>query len=156
MTTSSEKPKSSGVSGTFVAPLVDLFDNLRLLWIVALPVRSRLETKLQTRQSHSIMPLPEFTPDEAYLINCIKSSRGARFANPYMWSYLIGGAIIAGFAATYDSFPMLLSAFVVVIGFRVYEERFQAKWLPQWQAIIAKYEVAADANDGTSDESDQP
>ncbi|MDB2686917.1 hypothetical protein N9Y42_06865 [Mariniblastus sp.] len=38
---------------------------------------------------------------------------------------------------------MLLSTFAVVIGFRIYEELFQAKWLPLWRSIIAKYEAAA-------------
>ena len=38
---------------------------------------------------------------------------------------------------------MLLSAVAVVIGFRIYEELFQSKWLPLWRSIIAKYEAAA-------------
>jgi hypothetical protein len=42
---------------------------------------------------------------------------------------------------------MLLSAFAVVCGFRIYEERYQAKWTPRWRAIIDKYEAAALANE---------
>ena len=68
-------------------------------------------------------------------------------------AYVITGALLAGFAANFESIPMMLSAFVVVCGFRIYEERFQTKWVPMWQSIIAKYEAAAGV-ESTSAESD--
>lgn len=89
------------------------------------------------------MPLPDFTPDERYLINAVKSPGAAGSWNSYMWGYVIGGAIMAGFAAYHESIPMLLTAFAVVCGFRIYEERCQARWLPLWRSIIEKYEAAA-------------
>lgn len=36
---------------------------------------------------------------------------------------------------------MMLAAFVIVVGFRIYEEMFQSKWLPLWPFIISKYEA---------------
>ena len=59
-----------------------------------------------------------------------------------MWGYVVAGSVLAAFGAYQSSIPMLLSAFVVAIGFRIYEELFQSKWLPIWRSIIAKYEAA--------------
>ena len=87
------------------------------------------------------MPLPDFTDDEQYLINCVKSPGATQQSNSYMWGYLIGGALIAGFAAYCQNIPMMLAAFIVVFGFRTYEERFQSKWTPLWKSIIEKYET---------------
>ena len=89
------------------------------------------------------MPLPGFTDDERYLINRVKSPSANQQSNSYMWSYVIGGVLVAGFAAYYQSISMMLAAFVVVCGFRIYEERFQSKWTPLWKSIIEKYESAA-------------
>ena len=89
------------------------------------------------------MPLPDFTDDERYLINCAKSTAANAQTNSYMWGYVIAGSVLAGFGAYQSSIPMLLSAFAVVIGFRIYEELFQSKWLPLWRSIIAKCEAAA-------------
>lgn len=89
------------------------------------------------------MPLPDFTKDEQYLINYVKSTSAAGGSGAYMWTYVISGALIAGFAAYYGSIPMMVAAFVVVCGFRVYEERFQSRCMPMWRSIIAKYEAAA-------------
>jgi len=87
------------------------------------------------------MPLPNFTDDEQYLINCAKSTKVN--GQSYMWGYLVAGAALVGFGAYHDSVPMMLCAFAVVCGFRIYEEIFQSKWLPLWRSIIAKYEAAA-------------
>lgn len=89
------------------------------------------------------MPLPDFTDDEQYLINYVKSPSAAQRSYSYMWGYVIGGALLAGFAAYYQSIPMMLAAFVVVCGFRIYEERLTSKWTPLWKSIIEKYESAA-------------
>ena len=94
------------------------------------------------------MPLPDFTDDERYLINCAKSTAATSQTNSYMWGYLIGGAFLAGFGAYHNNVPMMFSAFVVVCGFRIYEELFQSKWLPLWRSIIAMYEDAAHADAG--------
>ena len=86
------------------------------------------------------MPLPNFTDDELYLINFLKSPNAA--GSSYMLAYVVGGVIIAGFAAYFGSIPMMLAAFVVVCSFRIYEERYQMKWMPLWRSIIDKYETA--------------
>lgn len=89
------------------------------------------------------MPLPDFTPDERYLVNYVKSPRAAGAGNFYMWGYVIGVSFFAGIAAYQESIPMLLSAYVIVCGFRIYEERYGARWMPVWRSIINKFEAAA-------------
>jgi hypothetical protein len=89
------------------------------------------------------MPLPHFTNDEQYLINCVKSPTASTSASAYMWGYIVTGALIAGFSAWKEDTLLMLCAFVIVCGFRVYEERFQAKWVPLWKSIIEKYEYAS-------------
>lgn len=86
------------------------------------------------------MSLPDFTDDERYLINFVKSPKAG--GSSYMLGYVVGAVIIAGFAAHYGSIPMMLAAFVVVCGFRVYEECYQVKWMPLWRSIVDKYEAA--------------
>ena len=95
------------------------------------------------------MPLPDFTDDERYLINFAKSTAATNQTNSYMWGYVIAGSVLAGFGAYQSSIPMILIAFVIVIGFRIYEELFQFKWIPLWRSIITKYEAAA-LGDGES------
>ena len=102
------------------------------------------------------MPLPDFNNDEQYLIGCLKSSKASRTSNSYMWGYIIGSALIAGFAAYYENVWMMLAAFVIVCSFRVYEERLQSRWMPYWQSIIEKYEAAAtDADQAAVSDLDQ-
>jgi hypothetical protein len=88
------------------------------------------------------MPRPEFTNDEQYLLSFVQTTHSVHQNNPFMWSYLLSGLLLAGFAAYNESTLMLLSAFLVVCGFRVYEEQSQARWIPIWRSIIEKYENA--------------
>ena len=93
--------------------------------------------------------MPDFTNEEKYLISSIKSRGGAS----YMWCYLISGIVIAGISAYYESIIGMASAFLVVCGFRVYEDRLQAKSMPAFRSIIEKYENAVgNKNDGKSTE----
>ena len=89
------------------------------------------------------MPLPDFTSDEQYLINCLKSPKASANPNSYMWGYIIGASLFAALAAYHENVLMMLVAFVLVCGFRVYEERLQSAWTPHWKSIIEKYEAAA-------------
>jgi hypothetical protein len=86
------------------------------------------------------MPAPAFTREEEYLISLLRGD--IQESSAFMWSYLLPGLALAGFAAVYDSVWMVLSAFVVVCGFRVYEESFAKKWKPTYRSIILKYEEA--------------
>lgn len=88
------------------------------------------------------MPMPDFSDDENYLINCAKSPDVSKSSSSYTWGYLIASAGLAGVAIYENNFWLLFSAFVMVCGFRIYEERFQAKWLPHWKSIINKFEEA--------------
>lgn len=89
------------------------------------------------------MPLPEFTHDEQYLISYVKSPRAAHGSNSHMWGYMIGASMIAASGFYHNSVPTLLIAFVLVCGFRLYENRYHSKWIPLWRSIIDKYEAAA-------------
>ena len=93
------------------------------------------------------MPLPEFTNDEQYVLSFIKSPKMVGASSAYMWGYILGGIIIAGFGAYFSNVLMMAAAFVVVCGFRIYEERYQLKSIPLWRSIIEKYEAAAVSND---------
>ena len=88
------------------------------------------------------MTRPEFTADEEFIIAYTKSPRAVGDSIAYLCGYIIGGAIVAGVAAYYDSVLMMLAAFIIVCGFRVYEEWFQYRWFPCWRSIIGKYEAA--------------
>ncbi|HRX80484.1 MAG: hypothetical protein H6821_03725 [Planctomycetaceae bacterium] len=96
------------------------------------------------------MPLPDFTHDERYLVESAKSPRAAYASSSYMYGYVLPASFFAGIAAYQGSVPMLLTAFVVVCGFRIYEERHQARWLPVWRSVIDKYEAAVLEAQGSS------
>jgi hypothetical protein len=103
------------------------------------------------------MPLPDFTDDEQYLVNSVKSPNAAGKSNSYMWGYIIGAVTFAGFGVYHENVPMLLTALVVVVSFRIYEERYQMKWMPHWRSIIVKYEAAcvAESEDRTDNPQDE-
>lgn len=100
----------------------------------------------------TLMPLPNFNAEEQYLINGVRSSNAFGNSSSYMWGYLVGGAMVAGFAVYYDNIWMMLVAFVIVCGFRIYEERIQSRWMPYWRSIIEKYESAANSKEVDSTE----
>jgi hypothetical protein len=86
------------------------------------------------------MAMPQFTDEERYLINYVRAEKTA--SNSYMFTYLVSGLVLAGFGAYTGSTTMMMSAFLVVCGFRVYEEMHGSKWTPVWRSIILKYEQA--------------
>ena len=92
------------------------------------------------------MAYPDFSPDEQYLLSYAKSAEGSRTLNPYMWSYLIGGSALFGFSAYNLSIAFMVIAFGLVVGFRLYEERYYFRWTPIWRSIIAKFEAALEEN----------
>ncbi len=88
------------------------------------------------------MPRPDFTNEERYLIESIKSRDSASVLNSNAWSYVICSALIAGSAAYYGDIAMMTIAFVIICGYRFYEWKQQQKWDPIWRSIIEKFESA--------------
>ena len=91
------------------------------------------------------MTRPNFTADETYLISYVKSSHG-RPANSYMWGYLISSSFVFGFGVYQASIPVMVIAFIVLVGFRLYEEWYGSKWTPIWRCIVEKFESALDGD----------
>jgi hypothetical protein len=88
------------------------------------------------------MPLPEFTDKERFFIQYVESPKMAAGSTSYMWAYVLGGTVLAVVAAYVGSIRLMGAAFVVVCGFRIYEERYQKSWMPVWRSIVNKYEAA--------------
>jgi hypothetical protein len=88
------------------------------------------------------MTEPHFTADEQYLIHSAKAPSVLRASNTYMWTYLASSCILAGFAAYHGLVPMMLSAFIVLCGFRIYEESYTRKWEAVTRTVLMKYEAA--------------
>jgi hypothetical protein len=101
-----------------------------------------LQRDARLPQEFLSMPQPEFTSEEKYLLNYLKSDSARQTSNPFLWGYLLGGVLLAGFAAYHENPAMMLSAFAVVCGFRLYEEWHQRRYQPLWRSIIQKYEQA--------------
>jgi hypothetical protein len=92
------------------------------------------------------MPNPDFTPQEKYVISYLKSPAAIRSSASFMWGYVIGSILLAGCGVYFDSVFVLIVAFIVLIGFRIYEEQYQKGWLPVWCSIVRKYETALEAS----------
>src|SRR5688500_7635043 len=85
--------------------------------------------------------MPKFTDDEQYLLTAIRSENNSS-GGDFMWGYILGAVAFAGFAAYHENTLMMLCAFAVVCGFRIYEERYHAQWQSVFRSIIAKYDQA--------------
>lgn len=92
------------------------------------------------------MKCPKFTAQEQYLINYMRSADAAGRSRGYSLGYVVVACVVAGYGALNDSIPMVVIGFLVVVGFRVYEEWYQSRWSPVWRSIFNKYEAAL-AND---------
>jgi hypothetical protein len=90
------------------------------------------------------MPMPTFTADEQYLLNSLKSS-AAKEPNVFMWGYLLGCSLLFALAVYYSEIPFMTVSFIVLCGFRFYEDQYSRKWTPLWRSIIDKYEAAIPA-----------
>jgi hypothetical protein len=86
------------------------------------------------------MPIPTFTPDEKCLIDAIRGDRTQSFSDVLVYS--LAGMALAAFGVFYDSVWMMLSAFVILCGYRVWEEWRQARWRPILRSIVLKYDQA--------------
>ncbi len=93
-------------------------------------------------QGPFLMALPEFTPDEAYFIGCVKSPSYMGISSAFPLGYMVGSRVLAGFGLYHENLLMIASAFVVLCGFRFYEARLESKSIPVWRSIIEKYESA--------------
>lgn len=82
------------------------------------------------------------------MISAVKALESTTlWLNTFMWGYLFGGALLAGFGAYHEHVPMMLTALAVVCGIRIYEEWLHQKGMPLWRSIISKYEAALDGDD---------
>lgn len=86
------------------------------------------------------MPMPTFTGEEQYVISVMRGD--VKDTGAFMWTYLLSAGAIAAFAAYYENIWMMLSAFIVLCGVRIYEEWWGLKWRPVSRSIIVKYEAA--------------
>ena len=93
------------------------------------------------------MARPEFTVEEQYLINYMRSGRGDSPWNPYTLGYSLSATILAGFGIYTDSLAMLVWALLLVCGFRVYEDIHQSRGQRTWRSILDKYEAAIQSMD---------
>ena len=87
------------------------------------------------------MPLPEFSEEEKYLIEYVKS-KSERSWDGHVIGILVGGVFLCFLGAWYNNVMLMICAFVVLCGFKLYEEQYQRKCLPIWRSIFAKYESA--------------
>ena len=92
------------------------------------------------------MAMPQFTAEELYIINYVRAKEA--HSHEFMWAYLLPGLVLAGLGAYAGSTAMMFSAFLVVCGLRVYEERYQSKWTPVFRSIFLKYDQAIQDVDG--------
>ena len=87
------------------------------------------------------MPLPDFTPDEKYLIAFIKSREATRL-NGFMVVYVLSGMAWFLCGVPYESSPMLFAGFGTFVIGRIYEENHWWKHLPAWKSLIVRFEAA--------------
>ena len=88
------------------------------------------------------MAYPDFTLDEKYLISYVKTTEASRSTNSYTWGYMVSSSILFGLGVYHTTVALMVIAFVLVIGFRFYEEWNGNKWTPIWKGIVEKYEAA--------------
>lgn len=102
------------------------------------------------------MPVPQFTADEQFLIDYAKSPTASKSSADHVWGYGSGATLVAGVGIYYESVYVMAVAFVVLIGFRIREERVNKRWEPTWRSIFLKYEAALESVEedaGSSSES---
>src|SRR5688500_4878711 len=91
--------------------------------------------------SGRMQPSSLFNADEQYLINYIQSQSASRW-NPFMLGYLLPAIVLCLFGAYNSNFALIVCAFVMMCGFRLYEEHHQRKWAAILKSIVEKYEAA--------------
>ena len=89
------------------------------------------------------MAYPDFTPEEEYYISYVKQADASLVTNPTMWGYLLCSSVFFSIGAYQSSMPVMVIAFAVMVGYRIYEEFSGAKWTAVWRSIIEKFEAAA-------------
>jgi len=106
------------------------------------------------------MTKPDFTPKEQYLLSVYRLPLGRwlLFRDGRMWGYVLFGALMCGFGAVFQSIVMMVIGFIVVCGFRIYDEWESSRWSPVLRSIIIKYDAAVGVEDtrDRSPESGEP
>lgn len=95
------------------------------------------------------MPLPDFDSTEVYLVHHVKAAKP--YPNAYTTTYVVFGALLTGLGFYHDDRGLMLTAMLTVVGFKAYEQWYQAKLLPAWKSIFAKYEAAIAAADALAE-----
>ncbi|WP_010588370.1 O-methyltransferase [Schlesneria paludicola] len=85
------------------------------------------------------MPKLELSRTERHLVDSILEMQVGR-PNFFAWGYLVCGGVLAVFAGLNDNTAMAFTAFGLVCGFRIWEERSNSKYAPHWLSLIQKYE----------------
>ncbi|HYW81457.1 MAG TPA: hypothetical protein VE890_17865 [Thermoguttaceae bacterium] len=91
------------------------------------------------------MSKPDFTPEEQYLISSAKTAAGAGLL--FDLAYLLPSVLLAGFGVYTDEIGVVVVAFAVLVGFKVFERSHARKWDPVWKRIFQKYDEAIEGKD---------
>lgn len=90
------------------------------------------------------MPRPDFTDEEQYLIDVVKSKMASEGQLSASIGMVVSTGVLAAFGFYHRNVEMVLGAFIVLVGYQIYVELTQARVTPQWRNIITKYESACD------------
>jgi hypothetical protein len=88
------------------------------------------------------MSLPQFTPEEQFVVSILKSTLPVSRFNALMWGYLVSGSILGGVAMYYSNIHVMAISLILIVGFRLYEEWYQSRWQPVYRSVVMKYESA--------------
>lgn len=87
------------------------------------------------------MSKPEFTAEEQYVISFVQQDKTGTW-HPYVVSQFVLGVALAAMAVYVNSLYLAVCGICILVGYRIYEDRYQSRWTPVWRSIIEKYETA--------------
>lgn len=97
--------------------------------------------------------MPEFTPEEQYLIQYLRSPGTSKSLFSQMIAYIAGAITLAAFGIYHSDVAIISAAVVLLVGLRIYEGVIQSKWLPVWRSLISKFESALEDHTGAVESS---
>jgi len=90
------------------------------------------------------MARPSITPEEQYLISSAKTAGESGLL--FDLAYLLPSVLLAGFGVDSDAIGVVLVAFAILVGFKVFERCHSRKWDPVWKSVLQKYEEAVESD----------